>query len=556
MVYNVTMSSRVSILRSPLAAVLFVGLVSMLIRGVLLAQFPFDGLYGQDAYYYLSASRDLAAVWGDPARLWDWLTVWGTPSLTVWPLGYHMQMVLASLFVGQGPASGQVVSFLSGVVTPVLTTLLTINLWRTSQDKEAGRDVPGSVLAGAALAGLVVALSALAVRSSLVVMSDMAGLFWATLAVLLATYYASGPEGRWRLGLLCGLCLGIASITRYIYPLILVPVLAYLVLIERQRQGMQWPSWAYFVGRALPIVAPVVLLVGLQLTYNWAHPTPSSSGVSPVIGSWNPTNAWQSTFDGPDGHAQYEQPMAYFFVVRPLVSFHALGLGLLPLFVVGLVALVRSRAFAALALVGGWWLLFAFFYSGTIYQPDRFILSYLPPLATVAGLGLVWLLEFLAAHLSRGGPAILRILLPRMLVASALLLAGLSLLMSGKTAVDDFRELYAGKQDYLRAIQCLSKIVPGEAAQTPVYSFQVTFTLMQYAKLNPRELFFETPASLDSELQQSDSGVKGYLVLPLSGFEEQWGRTPVGATFHHLQSKYNLTRVGCPGTSFTIFEIR
>src|SRR5919204_3297703 len=111
-----------------LAAVLFVGLSALAVRAVLLVRYPFDGLYGQDAFYYLSATNRLIDTWTDPARLWAWLSAWGSPPLSVWPLGYHAQMVLASLFVGRGPASGQVVSLIAGVLTAVWTCLLTLRI--------------------------------------------------------------------------------------------------------------------------------------------------------------------------------------------------------------------------------------------------------------------------------------------------------------------------------------------------------------------------------------------------------------------------------------------
>src|SRR5437667_220259 len=84
--------------KSPISALLLVGAVSLVVRLLLLWRYPFDGLYGQDAYFYLTATRDLVKTWTDPARLWNWLTVWGTPPISPWPLGYHLQMALVGTF--------------------------------------------------------------------------------------------------------------------------------------------------------------------------------------------------------------------------------------------------------------------------------------------------------------------------------------------------------------------------------------------------------------------------------------------------------------------------
>jgi len=86
--------------RATLAVLALVGLVAFFVRAWLLTLFPFDGLYGQDAYFYLSATEGLVKVWSDPERFGQWLTVWGTPPISIWPLGYHAQMALASLFTG------------------------------------------------------------------------------------------------------------------------------------------------------------------------------------------------------------------------------------------------------------------------------------------------------------------------------------------------------------------------------------------------------------------------------------------------------------------------
>src|SRR5947208_3497398 len=113
-------------------AILFVGLVSLAFRGLLLLLFPFDGLYGQDAFFYLTATQDLVKVWTDPGKLWQWLTVWGTPPISVWPLGYHLQMALVSPLTGLNAAAGQVISFVAGTLTPVLTSMLMIATWRVA----------------------------------------------------------------------------------------------------------------------------------------------------------------------------------------------------------------------------------------------------------------------------------------------------------------------------------------------------------------------------------------------------------------------------------------
>src|ERR1041385_3610524 len=201
-----TWASRVL---SPAGVALFVGLVALAFRVALLLRYPFDGLYGQDAYFYLDATRSLSTTWTDPARLWQWLTAAGTPPISVWPLGYHLQMALAGIFTSLNAASGQIVSLAAGTLTPVWTSLLTIALWQLTQRDSTENRLPPSVLAGAALAGMVMAVSSLAVNSSLVVMSDMAGAHWATLGVLATALFMRNPKAGTQWGWFGGICLGI-----------------------------------------------------------------------------------------------------------------------------------------------------------------------------------------------------------------------------------------------------------------------------------------------------------------------------------------------------------
>jgi hypothetical protein len=312
----------------------------------------------------------------------------------------------------------------------------------------------------------------------------------------------------------------------------------------------------------LPIVVPVIVLVGLQLLHNWAHPMPGLP--SPVIGTWSPTNAWQSQFDGPDGHRGYERPMAYFFFVRPLLSLGVLEWRwifrvniplLLPFVALGVAALAKARAAAPACLLLGWWLLFAGFYSGNVYQADRFVLSYLPPLAVLAGLGF-WILDFgfwKDSEQSKIQNPKSKIRLVVIIAAAGLCLAGLVAL--GSSARADFRGVYQGKEDYLQAVRCVQSVA-GVSTGKPVFSFGVSFALREYTGLEPRDLYYETPDSVDAALGGQQTGVRGYLVLPVRGFEEQWGNTPMGATYRHIREAYTLGEHGCEGSSFSVFVVR
>jgi hypothetical protein len=296
------------------------------------------------------------------------------------------------------------------------------------------------------------------------------------------------------------------------------------------------------------------VLYALQLLHNAIHLVPTLP--SPVIATWTPSNVFGTNFVGPDGRQSFVQPMFVFYLVRPFLSTSALGPAVALFVLSGAAALFVRRLFAQGGLLLGWFLTFAGFYSGSIYQADRFVLSYLPPLAVLAGLGLAWLLGIVAA---RGQLAGSRARLHLLAVGAALAILAVAqsgLVIQAGAARASVRELYTTKQAYLAGARCLVGRAGDGPPTVPVFSFAVTFTLKEYTLLRPRELYFETPASVDAALASAGNPVRGYLILPVQGFEEQWQETPMGATYRHLTARYHLVEVACPDTSFTLFEIR
>ena len=117
---------------------------ALLIAGVALAAalaarlaWPFDGLYGQDAFAYFRYAR----------ALWPWLLRGEPPPIYYWPAGYPLLVALALPLFGGGSAAGQAVSIASVACAAGCTFLLC---------RELLPDAPGGRLA-AWVAGLAVA---------------------------------------------------------------------------------------------------------------------------------------------------------------------------------------------------------------------------------------------------------------------------------------------------------------------------------------------------------------------------------------------------------------
>src|SRR3954463_15149223 len=131
---------------------------ALLIAGVAVAAalaarlaWPFDGLYGQDAFAYFRYARGL----------WPWLLLSEPLPIYYGPAGYPLLVALALPLFGGGSAAGQAVSVASIAAAAACTFLLCREL----------PDAPGCRPA-AWVAGLAVALCGDALRAGLVTMSD------------------------------------------------------------------------------------------------------------------------------------------------------------------------------------------------------------------------------------------------------------------------------------------------------------------------------------------------------------------------------------------------
>src|SRR5690606_7131771 len=143
-----------------------------------------------------------------------------------WPPGYPFLVALASLLLGPVPQAGQLVSLLAGSAVPVLTVLLA----REVAPAEAG---DGATLVPAA-AGVLVALNGQLWQSSAVVMADTTGLALATAGAWAVARYGRRRGARWLLLAAALLCA--ATLTRWIYGVVAIPVTAFALRAIARRE--------------------------------------------------------------------------------------------------------------------------------------------------------------------------------------------------------------------------------------------------------------------------------------------------------------------------------
>ncbi len=475
---------------------LFAGALAL--RIAVAAATRFDGLYGQDPYAYLACAQ----------RLRQALATLSLPPPCFYPIGYPLLAALAMSVFGARALAGQAVSILAGSLAPVAGFGLV-------------REIdPGSKI-GALVAGGVLALAPQAVISSVSVGSDAAGLVLAAFAAWAMARYLL--HLRLRDLTLAALLLGVAVLARWVYGLLALPWAAAAGLAWRERSVRPLRA----AGAALLAVMIGGAVVGSQFAGKLGHgPLPYLGDVG--MSTWSPANAIHRQITNPDGTFDYPVPVGIYYLlpfVRPAYVFPILT----PFLILGFPSLrrvIRPHA----VLLAGWLALMVAFFAGYTWENPRFPLSYLVPLAVLAGLG--------------AGEAVRRRPLPR--AVAAVCAAGLagSLLWS----VRDASAFVAQKDGDLEVTRWCRAHVPNDAR---LLAFGLTETLRHYTSLDVAELTDASPETLAAWLTD---GRPEFLLVDQANIDTQWsGRTPQ-TNFAWLHSHADLTEIGRAG-AYTLWRV-
>jgi 4-amino-4-deoxy-L-arabinose transferase-like glycosyltransferase len=514
-----------SIPRPPSSVLLGLFAVALALRLALILAFRFDGLYGQDAFEYYTYGR---ALWEARGRV-------PLPGPMYWPLGYPYAMLLGFLVTGVRPVGAQLISLLAGSAAAPLTALLACDVLLRFGAK---RD---NAWRAALVAGVLMAACGQLVQSSIVVMSDAAGVFWAVLSAWALVRAQGTRRPAWLVLSACALAA--ATMTRWINGLLLLPWAGYWLVDVRQRpqttEGGRRISPCPLSSVVRPLAVALIaagLAFAPQAVQSAADPSSSLGHI--WLQGWNPANALQRSFVNLEGVFNYPWPVALFYA-RP--AFHPFFLSPIftPALVIGLgivgMALVKRGGIAGAApLLIGWPLAQYMFLAGIPYQNSRYALALVPPLIVLTGIGAnaLW-----TVARSRWGRAVL-------LAAGAIGVAGM-LFWGWRTTLASPIQL---KQADLETARWVQRQVPADAR---VLAFGLTATLRFYTPLEAREFFNETPETLAALLAD---GRPTYLVLNVGNVETQWqGRSPQ-INLHWLRDGPGLEEIG-ERNDYTLYRI-
>jgi hypothetical protein len=467
----------------------------------------FDGLYGQDAYAYFEyATQSVRHSILNLAPL----------EAFFWPPGYPILVALASLAIGPLPLAGQVVSLAMGALVPVFTTLIV-------------RELLPNGLAVPLLAGAIAALSGQLWQSSIVVMADTTGLALATFSALALLRYQRANHIGWLVA--ASGALAYATLARWIYGLVAIPFGLYaLACLPRRRHAQT----ALHVVAAAAVGAILLLpILGPPLVGLLSHPdAPASFAGNLQVYSWSPLNAFQRDFLTADGHLSYQWPNGVYYAAAPLNPAF-FGPLVAPWALVGAWAACRSWPLSRLILILGWIGIVYAFHAGAAWQNFRFTLAYLPPLAILCGLGLVWTWRAANSRIA--------------VVATVCAVLGLL-----ATAYGGFR-LVQGfidrKQDDLALVHWVdAQVEPG----AQLFTFGPTLTFRHYSQMPTFDLFDVSAPDISPILA---SPAPTYVLVDQTNLDDQWLNRPPETNFGSLRQSPGLTPLGSQG-AYTLFRVR
>lgn len=485
-----------------LSQILGLFLLALGIRWALARQASFDGLYGQDAFAYFTYAQDLQNV--------------QIPTPAYWPLGFP---VLIAIFC-QTPTDAQFLVLITGAMLAPLTYLLTVESlilegWRVASARRAGL-----------VAGLIMVFCGQLIQSSLVVMADAPALCWAVVSALALVYYRQTPS-RWRWGwlILAALALAWATITRWLYG-VLIPVWGvYFLLYKRQ-----WRDVAWAIGAAGVVLVPQLMISQHSLiNHAWLE-------------GWNGSNALRHEFVNVDGIFHYPHSNAVFYTQslydgwylhRICVSVTLIGLGYL---------LWRRQGWFWL----GWFGLIWGFLVGIPYQNIRFLLPLMIPVAVWSGVGVAVTWDWLRVKMRQ------RYRIPALdLVARGwlILTVGVALWSPYPLGKQGFEYLVATKATDLATIRRTEKAIEPNAV---VYTLSLWTMMDYYSGLDTRQLFYEDPQTIVEYMPQ-DRPV--YLLINGWMIENRWyGQTP-WLNVHTLRDEVGLIRLALWG-NYHLYRVK
>ncbi len=479
----------------PSAITLF--LVSFVVRGLVIVNWNFDGLYGQDSFAYYENAKVIYKTVPDFHRLRE--SYW--PIGKAAPIGYSSAMAIFFLMMGIKPFAGQLMSLLGGSLLAAMTFLLTRKILTLEGFDET------KAFSSGLIAGGIVACSGVLIKSSVVLMSDSLALCLATAVFLFILYYESTKQFLFLF--LFAIATSAMIMTRYPYSFLLVPLAAYFLFsMKKERKTI-----LHFV---LAVICGFIFFLPQVFLF---FQNPKSITEHTLLKGWTIANAFRTHFETVDGIQDYRFPN-FLFNAAPTVHPAYLSPILFPALVFGMFIIVSHFYQRMALLLVGWVTVIYVSLVGFPVQNFRLTEAFFSPLAVFTALGL----EAMRNHWNIK-PSLMWIWVGMALA---------SMLFFGSMYVNKFIEK---KNADLETVQWIRNHVSPE---TKLIALEIAPTLRHYSSFDVVQLFYQDTSSLHNLLKNN----RGTLVLNERNMETQWRGHQVHQLFHWIKDHYKVDEIG------------
>jgi hypothetical protein len=239
----------------------------------------------------------------------------------------------------------------------------------------------------------------------------------------------------------------------------------------------------------------------------------------------------QREFTTADGFLRYALPNGLYYAIAP-ANPALFGPLLAPWIAVGAWVAARSWHRKDMLLIGGWAAIVYAFHAGAPWQNFRFTLAYLPPLAILVALGLVWAWRRVEHRLATA-------------VVAVTLLGLATMALSGVRLVQGFVDRKDADLAMVRWVEGRTE------AEARLLTFGPTLTFKHYSRLPTLEMFELSPAQLPAILASSEPS---YMLIDEANVESQWLDRPPAQVLQWLRDEPGLAPLGQYG-SYSLYRI-
>lgn len=463
--------------------------------------FEFDGIeFNGDCLVYFQIAKYFRQALSD----------FVFPKPQYWPYGYPALLSLTFFVGSETYTAAQWINLVAGGATIALLGSMALLIARIKNPDQS------KTISFIICAMMLLVARGMMLKYQLLLMSDMMGVFWAMLMMLLLWKWKVSK--KLTLLAFAGIALGLDISTRYVYVLMLLPAIVILLSgFSLRRTSLH-----------LIIFALAVLLTALPQIVITLKDSSSTLG-NELLGGWSVKNFFTRAFDSADGHQTATIPSTLYYALLPFRWEDLTPLGL-PLAGFGFYfAWYQLPRWISLSLVT-WYFSFYILICGIPIQNTRIAFSLYPPVFLFASLGVLWCIQHWQV---------------KYVFAGVIILSAISITFS----VRYIREFIETRNDLK---QTAASVAAAAQKNSQIISTSLYAAYLAYPMgVEPFSIY---AMSIEQAQAALSDGKKTILAIDEEKFIPQWSNYPAGKTYWWIRNHKKCTLIMKSG-EYVVYEV-